>query len=124
MGSIRVALIPDKREIMVGEPVSLSFVVRNLTDNDLQTIQGGDYRNRLGRPENYAVKVVDPNGRAVPLLDAGPTMGGQEGPQEIPAKGTWAHRLFLPRWVKLTQIGDYTINCRTTLKISKATGGI
>ncbi|MBC8867937.1 MAG: HEAT repeat domain-containing protein [Planctomycetes bacterium] len=34
-GSIRVALIPDKREIMVGEPVSLSFVVRNLSDNDL-----------------------------------------------------------------------------------------
>ncbi|MBC8869213.1 MAG: HEAT repeat domain-containing protein [Planctomycetes bacterium] len=77
----------------------------------------------MGRPENYAVKAVDPNGRAVPVLDAGPTMGGQEGPQEIPAKGTWARRLFLPRWVKLTQIADYTINCKTTLKISKATGG-
>jgi hypothetical protein len=122
LGRIKVTLVPDKREIMVGEPISLSLVVRNLSDNDLQTIQGGDYRNRLGRPDSYAVTAVGPSGHAVPVLDAGPTMGGIEGLQKIPAKGTWTRRLFMPRWMKLTQVGEYTINCKTTLKISKASG--
>lgn len=122
-GKVEIALVPDKREIMVGEPVRLSFVVRNLSDSDLQTIQGGDYRNRLGRPESYAVTAIDPSGRAVPMLNAGPTLGGIEGPQQIPAKGTWTRRLFLPRWIKLTKVGTYTIKCTTTLRISKATAG-
>ena len=123
LGNIKVTLVPDKRNIMVGEPISLSLIVRNLSDTDLQTIQGGDYRNRLGRPESYAVTAVDPNGRAVPVLDAGPTMGGQAGPHKIGAKGIWTRRLFLPHWVKLTQVGESTITCKTTLKLSKATAG-
>ena len=123
LGKIEIALVPEKAVIMVGEPVSLSFNVRNLSDTDLQTIQGGDYRNRLGRPESYVVTAIDPNGQTVPVLDAGPTMGGIEGPQKIPAKGTWTRRLFLPHWVKLTQAGEYTITCRTVLKVSPASGG-
>ena len=123
LGKIEIALVPDKAVIMVGEPVSLSFTVRNLSDTNLQTIQGGDYRNRLGRPENYVLTAVDPKGQTVPVLDAGPTMGGIEGPQKIPAKGIWNRRLFLPHWVKLTQAGEYTITCRTVLKVSPASDG-
>jgi hypothetical protein len=120
---LEVSLVLDKPEIMVGEPLFLSFQVQNRSDQDLQTVQGGDYRNRLGRPESYVVTVMDENGKALPVIDAGQSMGGITGPQKIPAKGTWVRRLFLPNWAKLTAAGDYTITCKTTLKISPHTPG-
>ena len=123
LGSVEVALRPDKPEVMLGEPVYLSFTVRNLSDNDLQSLQGGDYRNRFGRPESYSVAVVDGQGQALPVLDAGPSFGGIMGPQKIPAKGTWTRRLFLPHWATLAAAGDYTVTCKTVLKLSKHTPG-
>lgn len=123
VADLEVRLLLDKPEIMVGEPLYLSFQVQNRSDQDLQTVQGGDYQNRLGRPESYAVTVMDENGNALPVIDAGPSMGGITGPQKIPAKGTWVRRLFLPNWVKLTTAGNYTITCKTTLKISPHTPG-
>ena len=123
LGNIEVALVPDNHEVMVGEPVYLSFTVRNLSDSDLQSVQGGDYRNRFGRPESYAVTVADRNGEALPVLDAGPSFGGIMGPQKIPAKGTWVRRLFLPHWVKLAAAGDYTVTCKMVLKLGRHTPG-
>ena len=123
LGRVEVALRPDKPEVMIGEPVYLSFTVRNLSDSDLQSVQGGDYQNRFGRPESYAVTVADRNGEALPVLDAGPSFGGIMGPQKIPAKGTWVRRLFLPHWVKLAAAGDYTVTCKMVLKLSRHTPG-
>jgi hypothetical protein len=123
LGEVSVTLTADKPEIVLGEPVYLSFTVQNHSDTDLQTVQGGDYRNQFGRPESYSVMVVDANGQALPLLDAGPTEGGIMGPQKIPAKGTWVRRLFLPHWAKLTAVGDYTITCKTVLKLGRHTPG-
>jgi hypothetical protein len=123
LGDLGVTLAADRPEIMLGEPVHLSFTVQNHSTTDLQTVQGGDYRNQFGRPESYSVTVVDANGQRLPLVDAGPTMGGIMGPQKIPAKGTWVRRLFLPHWAKLTAVGDYTITCKTVLKLGKHTPG-
>lgn len=123
LGDIGVTLAADRREIMLGEPVYLSFTVQNPSGSDLQTIQGGDYRNQFGRPESYSVTVVDANGQTLPVLDAGPTFGGIIGPHKIPAKGTWVRRLFLPHWAKLTAIGDYTVICKTILKLGTHTPG-
>ncbi len=53
------------------------------------------------------------------MLDAGPSFGGMTGPQKIPAKGNWVRRLFLPHWAKLATAGDYTVTCKTVLKLSK-----
>jgi hypothetical protein len=122
-GDIEVALTSDPSEAMIGEPVYLSFTVRNLSTNNLQTIQGGDYQNGLGRPESYAVTVVSRNGEALPVLDAGPSFGGLIGPEKIPAKGTWVRRLFLPHWVALAGAGDYTVTAKTVLKLSQPTPG-
>lgn len=123
LGNIEVALVPDKHEVMIDQPVYLSFTVRNLSDSDLQSVQGGDYQNRFGRPESYAVAVADRHGEALPVLDAGPSFGGIMGPQKLPAKGTWVRRLFLPHWVKLAAAGDYTVTCQMVLKLSRHTPG-
>lgn len=115
--AIKIILLPDKQEIMVGEPIYLSFQVQNQSARDLQTIQGGDYRNQLGRPESYAITVSDKQGKRCPVVDAGPTKGGMIGPQKIPANGTWTRRLFLPNWVNLNDPGEYIVTCKTILKI-------
>ena len=56
--NFEVNLIPDKTEIMLGEPLFLSFEVKNLSTVDLAFANGGDYRNRLGRPLNYQLKAI------------------------------------------------------------------
>ena len=120
---LEASLLPDKPEIMVGEPVYLSFQVQNRSDQDLQTIQGDGYQNGVGRPETYKVTVMDGKGKALPVIDVGPSMGHVTGPRKVPAKELWVRRLFLPHWVKVTAAGDYTITCKTTLKISPHTPG-
>src|SRR5262249_57702937 len=63
---IEVSLLPEKSVIMLGEQIHLSFIVRNLSGTNLQFSEGGDYRNRLGRPESYDVRAVRSDGKQVP----------------------------------------------------------
>jgi len=65
---IEVSLLPEKSVIMLGEQIHLSFIVRNLSGTNLQFSEGGDYRNRLGRPESYDVRAVRSDGKQVPSL--------------------------------------------------------
>jgi len=120
---LNVSLLPDKPEIMVGEPVYLSFQVKNRSDQDLQSIQFGYPRSEMNKSICYDLTVRDVNGKALRLVDGGWDFGGPIGPWKIPAKGTWVRRLFLPEWVKVTAASDYTIACKTTLKVSPYTPG-
>jgi hypothetical protein len=116
---IEVKLMPDKPTIMLGEPVYLSFVVQNNSDQDLQVIIGGDYRNALGRPESFAVTVIGEDGKPVSQPDAGPGMGGLLGPQKIPARGSYTFKLFLLHWATFEKTGSYSIVARRTMRLSR-----
>src|SRR5215475_6877058 len=83
---IEVSLLPEKSVIMLGEPIHLSFIVRNLSGTDLYFREGGDYRNRLGRPESYDVRAVRSDGRQVPKPEVLSAMGGLSGYEEVPAR--------------------------------------
>lgn len=120
---IETRLVPEKSTIMLGEPVYLSFTVQNNSDQDLQVVVGGDYRNALGRPETFTVTVVGEDGKGVPQPDAGPSFGGISGPQRIPARGSYVFRLFLPHWATFQQSGRYTITAKRALQLSKYTPG-
>jgi hypothetical protein len=118
---IEVRLVPDKTEIMIGEPIYLSFKVLNHSDQDLQLIEGGDYRNQLGRSESYSITTIREDSKLVPNPDAGQGMGGLRGPQKIPVKDSFVRKLFLPNWARFEEPGDYTITCKRTLNISRHT---
>ncbi len=120
---VEVTVIPDKKEIMIGEPIYLSFTVSNHSDKNLQLIEGGDYRNRLGRPESYSVIVTRQDGKKIPNPDAGESMGGTMGPQKVPAKGDYVKKLFLPHWARFEEVGDYSIVCKRAFKFSEYTLG-
>ncbi|MHC4474748.1 MAG: HEAT repeat domain-containing protein [Planctomycetota bacterium] len=116
---IEVSLIPEKRQIMIGEPIYLLFKVHNRSGRDLQLIEGGDYRNRLGRPESYSITTIREDGKSVPNPDAGQSMGGVRGPQKIPSEGSYVRKLFLPNWARFEEPGKYLITCKRTLNISE-----
>ena len=115
---IRTSLVPDKTTIMLGEPIYVPFIVQNQSDQDLQVLVGGDYRNRLGRPESFTVIVVGKDNKHVPQPNAGMSMGGMFGPQRIPAKGQYTFQLFLPNWAAFEETGSYTITAGRILKIN------
>jgi hypothetical protein len=116
---IEVSLVSDKPKIMLGEPVYLSFIVQNESDQDLQVVVGGDYRNSLGRPESFSVIVTRDDGKHVPQPDAGMSFGGLIGPQKLPSKGNYVFRLFLSHWATFEEVGNYTIVAKRTLKLRK-----
>ncbi|MDE0297779.1 MAG: HEAT repeat domain-containing protein [Candidatus Poribacteria bacterium] len=112
---IQTRLVPDKSTIMLGEPVYVSYIVDNLSEQDFDVIIGGDYRNRLGRKARFTVIVQGEDNRQVPQPDAGLGMGGTEGPRKVPAGGNHAFRLFLPHWATFQEVGNYTMVAKRIL---------
>jgi hypothetical protein len=112
---IEVSLKPDKPVIMLGEPIRLSFIVRNLSKTDLKFSEGGDNRNRLGRPESYDVRAVRSDGKPVSKPENLFNMGGLVVVVKAPAGGAATRDLFLPHWAPFEATGIYTITCKKTL---------
>lgn len=117
--SVEVSLVPDKTDVMLGEPTHLSFIVKNKTDRNLQIIVGGDYRNALGRPETFTMTVVGADGIKVPQPATGMSMGGIVGPQKLPASGAYTFRLFLPHWATFAKPGNYTVTAKRILQLKE-----
>ena len=110
-----VRLVPERTTVMVGEPVALGFVVENHSQTHLFVWDGGDYRNRFGRPDSFNVTVIDAAGDALPPLDAGEPRGGHLVRKEVPVGGRYSYRLFLPHWATITQPGTYRVVAARTL---------
>jgi hypothetical protein len=111
-GTIRVRLIADQNEYMVGEPAFLSLVVDNQTNQALQVIdRGGD------QPDGYSLTVRDERGDSVSTESDAESAGTRQSRKVIPVHGAWTRRLFLPNWARITRVGRYDIECRATLKL-------
>jgi hypothetical protein len=120
---VDVTLVPDKPRILLGEPTSVSFVVRNLSDEDLQLLVGGDYQNDLGRPASFHVTVQRADGLWVEQPKVGFSTGGLIGPKPLPARETYVFRLFVPHWATFETAGIYTISCQRNLQLLRAGTG-
>jgi len=115
-----VTLVPDKPAIVLGEPTSVSFVVRNLSREDLQILVGGDYQNELGRPSSFQVRVRRSDGLWAEQPRVGFSTGGLIGPKPLPAGGTYVFRLFMPHWATFENPGTYTVSCKWMLQVLRA----
>jgi hypothetical protein len=120
---VEVTLVPDKRTILLGEPTTLSFVVRNLSAEPLQILVGGDYENELGRPASFQVRVRRRDGQWVDQPKVGFSTGGLIGPKPLPAGATYVFRLFLPHWATFETDGEYAVTCKRTLQLQRADVG-
>ena len=108
---------PEKEVLMFGETTFLIFEVKNHSKNDLYFGDGGDYRNNIGRPERYRVKVVREDGKPVPQPNVTISTGGLIGGQTVPAGGSYIRRLFLPHWATFEGTGTYEISVERSLEI-------
>jgi hypothetical protein len=114
---IEVTLTPVKEAIMLDEPTFLLFEVKNYSSQDLCVWEGGDYRNRLGRPNSFEVTVTKDDGKAVPQPEAFGSDGLGVNCERIPANGSHVLKLFLPHWATFETTGSYTVNVKKRLAI-------
>ncbi|HEX5703261.1 MAG TPA: HEAT repeat domain-containing protein [Pyrinomonadaceae bacterium] len=116
-----VSLELDKDTIMLSEPMYMSFHFKSFSSRDLCVGIGGDYRNKLGRPNSFKVSVVREDAKAVPQPDAGPGFGGFSGCGIIPAGKTYDIRLYLPHWATFEDAGSYEITVERNLRVGAYT---
>ena len=114
---VQIRLKPDKKTIMLGEPLFIAFEVTNTSGEKLCLGVGGDYRNRFGRPERFQVSVRTDDGREVPQPEA-PNTGGFLGCDPIEAGETYTVRLFLPHWATIERTGSYRVNVKRQMGFS------
>ena len=123
LGEIEVSIKPEKSEIMVGEPTSLVFTVKNLSDQDLYELEPGLWVNGIGangypgRPESCQLTATDPAGAELNVLEYGASRGMTSARNLVAPGKTWSKKMFLPFWFEMDEVGKYTIRCRVKMKI-------
>lgn len=105
---VQIRLIPDKKTIMLGEPLFISFEVTNQSGEKLGLAVGGDYRNRFGRPDSFIVSVIGADDKALPQIEV-VDLGGMTGWEPIQPGATFTVRLFLAHWAVIERPGSYRI---------------
>ncbi|WP_434415953.1 HEAT repeat domain-containing protein [Nannocystis pusilla] len=107
---LAVSVAPDRWTLRQGEPLYLTFQVRLVAGEPLILIEGGDYRNRLGRPESYELAAIDvERGRSLPIRDAGPQLGGVVSGRRLTGDRPFRRRLLLAHWVRFEAAGAHRI---------------
>ncbi|HEY0429275.1 MAG TPA: hypothetical protein VGC76_15955 [Pyrinomonadaceae bacterium] len=116
--SFEVSFSADKTEIMVGEPVYLSMGVKNLSNVDFCIVDGGDYRNNLGRPQSFSIEAVHDDNLKVPVPEIKFWMGGLISCRKAEKNGgTFVFHLFLPLWAPFETPGNYILTVKKLLII-------
>lgn len=116
--TFEVRLRLQKTAIMIGEPIFMDFEVKNLSTHALGILDGGDYRNEFGRPESYDIKIIGPDGAALPKKQL-MTFGGGVGYRKCAVGSVLPIRLYLPHWGEPTKPGDYRIFLKKNLVVRK-----
>ena len=116
-----VSFTPDKTELLVGEPLWVTFSATNNSPAPVGFPIGGDYR-ATGRPERFHITAADANGQAVPDPITHSGMGGGIGTTRRLARGErYTERLLVNRWCALDAPGTYTVKCTRTLNLVTGT---
>jgi hypothetical protein len=118
---IQVRLTPDKKTVLLGEPLFVSFEVTNLSGENLCLSVGGDYRNKFGRPERFTVSVSTEDGKELPQFTL-IGLGGLSGCDAIESGATYTVRLFLPHWATIERTGSYRVNVKRAMDFSTYEG--
>ncbi|NUP09428.1 MAG: HEAT repeat domain-containing protein [Polyangiaceae bacterium] len=116
---LAISLEADKRQFTAGEPVFLSFTVSTTCERTVNVIDGGDYRNRFGRPESYNLSALGNDGSIIDPIDVGPQFGGLMGPRAVKPTEPFVKRLLVAHWLTFDKPGRYTIRVEKTLSIGQ-----
>ena len=109
---LRSGFVPDKPQIVWGEPLVLTMTVANVGDSDFEFMFGGDYRG-AGRHNRIKITMTDANGNEVPDPHANaPELGGILWHEIITPGGlTFTQTIDLTTFRTITDPGQYTLTC-------------
>ena len=106
--SITSGFIPDTSSIIVGEPLFLTFVVSNHTDQPFQFAFFGD--------SNFEITATNSAGKPVKNLNQGRGYSGGGSKIAVLRDKPYYEREFLNKWCGFDQPDDYTVTCRYTFR--------
>jgi hypothetical protein len=106
--SITSGFIPDASRIIIGEPVFLTFVVSNRTDQPFQFSFFGD--------SNFLITATNTAGMPARNRHQGWAYGGAGSSVSVLRGKGYIERVLLNSWCGFDQPGDYTVTCRYTFR--------
>src|SRR5262245_58692081 len=107
--------VPNKTEAVVGEPLRITFQMKNVGTKEFSYWFGGDYRFS-GRHDRFRVRAFDADGNLQPDPREN-RVGGNGITSPLPVKPgqTARHVLRLGDYRTLSKPGEYTVSCSFTV---------
>lgn len=118
--NVEIKLVPDKKEILIDEPMWFSLEIKNLSDVELGFVHGGDYRNKFGRFNSFSISAIDLNGVAADEISSGMNKGGGIYFSKIPVGETHKIRFLTSHWLGFENTGSYFLTCKKEMIIKEA----
>jgi len=112
---LEAGFIPDAQTIYLGQPLFITFTVKNCTDKPYPFDVGGDYRGSP-RANSFRITAHGADGKEVRDPTGYNNFGGFATSRVLARGTTYTERLFLPLWCAFEKPGDYTVTCRRTLE--------
>jgi hypothetical protein len=122
---LKVTLVPEKAEVMVGEPLFLTHQIQNVGSAALTLQISSEETFFWQRPKRLAVTVLDESGEAleVPALPKFPPFPTRSSETALSRNGRYASKLLLSDWATITQPGTYTVVVRRILHVNAQAKG-
>ncbi len=111
---------PLKTEAVLGEPLPVTFSVKNVGDKEFGYWFGGDYRG-TGRHDRFEIEARDASGKLLRDPKAQPDgtilrMGGIGGVHPVKPGETRTFDLELTQYRTFERPGEYTVRCRFAIE--------
>lgn len=109
--TVRCGFVPYKTQCVAGEPLHVSFLIKNVGTNDFEFRFGGDYRG-LGRHDRFNIVVTDTNGNILPdPVNRKFFGGGFVQTLKLKANDTFTNILDLTSFRVVDNPGIYVVDC-------------
>lgn len=109
---------PDKTECILGEPLFITFSVKNVSGDTYQFFVGGDIRGSV-RHNNFRITAVDANGQPVRDPYSYNHFGGPGNDVELESGKSYTERLYLGFWCAFEEPGMYQVTCERILNMDR-----
>ncbi|MCI0462902.1 MAG: HEAT repeat domain-containing protein [Gemmataceae bacterium] len=106
--------VPNKSEAVVGEPLRITFQMKNVGKQEFSYWFGGDYRF-TGRHDRFRVRAFDSDGNLQPDPRGDIRGNGITSPRPVKPGQTARHVLRLGDYRTLSKPGEYTVSCSFTV---------
>lgn len=111
---ISAGFAPDKAEIILGQPLFLTYTVINKSDKLFSFWVGGDIRGSV-RHNNFRITAYNKNGKQVKDPYSYNHFGGPCWTVELKKDESYTERLFLNHWCEFESSGIYKVTCERIL---------